>query len=529
MEWLDRFLPHDLALLLAPTWFTFVGLAGLVTLLVMMRTAKRDGVDVGVIASAILWGYFAALVAGILVPMAIDAAEQYVRRGTVRPRWAGMTSFWGYIAGTLAVIGVCKRGGLAPARLGDLAAAPLGIALCFARLGCFVAGCDFGKVTDAAWAMRFPAGSPAWRDHVRSGLVPPERTESLLVHPTQLFEAALGLAIAAVAIALARRPWARAAHGRVFLVAIAMYAVGRFGVEELRGDAGRGFQLGLSSGQVFAVLLLGVIGGAVAVSRRRAGQVVAAVTALVVGLAMPGRSEAQPAPQDPYPQPQPQGPTQPYPPQPYPPQPYPYPPQPYPYPYPYPYPQPPPPPAASKQETGRRMIEVGGLMGWATPINRRQGQVAPLAGPSLSIGATLRTGVGVWVDFDSLGNDDASHGTVLLSGSITTATRSGLELGGRVGIGSTLVNFDEPAFRDVTGPTMRFEAIASYPVSDHWSLSVRPLSFDFLSHDNLGGPIVTWQMRVGVAYRFGPKHGARVKAPAPGPAPAPVPPQGGNP
>ena len=100
VEWLDAFMSRDLALLLAPTWFTMVGLAGLVTLLVMVRMARRAGVDPGVIASAILWGYLAAVIAGIVVPMMIDAAEQYVASGRVRVRWAGMTSFWGYGAGT---------------------------------------------------------------------------------------------------------------------------------------------------------------------------------------------------------------------------------------------------------------------------------------------------------------------------------------------------------------------------------------------------------------------------------------------
>jgi prolipoprotein diacylglyceryltransferase len=139
VSWLETFMSRDLALLLAPTWFTMIGLAGLVTLVILVRVARRHGIDPGVIASAILWGYLAAVVAGIVVPMMIDAAEQYVATGRVTVRWAGMTSFWGYAAGAIAVIVVCRGGGLAPARLADLAAAPLGLSLCVARLGCFIA------------------------------------------------------------------------------------------------------------------------------------------------------------------------------------------------------------------------------------------------------------------------------------------------------------------------------------------------------------------------------------------------------
>ena len=41
VAWLDRFFSHEVSLLIAPTWFTCVGLAGLVMLLVMMRLARK--------------------------------------------------------------------------------------------------------------------------------------------------------------------------------------------------------------------------------------------------------------------------------------------------------------------------------------------------------------------------------------------------------------------------------------------------------------------------------------------------------
>ncbi|MBE7451610.1 MAG: prolipoprotein diacylglyceryl transferase [Kofleriaceae bacterium] len=152
---------------------------------------------------------------------------------------------------------MCRSRQLPAARLGDLAVVPPALALCTARLGCFLAGCDYGKVTDAATALRFPAGSPAWRDHVRAGLVPPERVESLPVHPTQLWRGRPSAClIAAGGLRLARPPrGARPPAAASSSPAAAAYAAGCLRVEELRGDAGRGFQLGLSSGQVFALVL----------------------------------------------------------------------------------------------------------------------------------------------------------------------------------------------------------------------------------------------------------------------------------
>jgi hypothetical protein len=163
------------------------------------------------------------------------------------------------------------------------------------------------------------------------------------------------------------------------------------------------------------------------------------------------------------------------------------------------------------------------LGGLATPINRRHDQVAVLGGLSVSLGLTRR-GLGVWLDFDSFGNTDASHGTALLSGSFDAAVADRLQIGARFGLGATLVNFDDPAFHDVAGTTVRFEATAAYSISDSWAILLRPLSFDLLSAAALGGPILTWQMRIGIGYQAALGHRGAASRPAPSPPPDAPPP-----
>src|SRR5690606_1990081 len=109
VHWLDGFLPWPAATLLAPSWFTCVGLAGLATLLLMIVIGRRHQIDRGAIASMVLWSYVAAVAAGIVVPMFIDAIQQKITTGHVRLRWAGMTSFWGYLAGFAALVFVCRE------------------------------------------------------------------------------------------------------------------------------------------------------------------------------------------------------------------------------------------------------------------------------------------------------------------------------------------------------------------------------------------------------------------------------------
>jgi prolipoprotein diacylglyceryltransferase len=269
VRWLAQYVGAELADTLAPTWFTCIGLAGVVALVMSVALARRRGIDRGFVATAVLSGYVAAVVAGICVPMAIDAIGDVVANGRLRVHWSGMTSFWGYLAGAAAVVATCRRAGVPAARMADLAAVPLGVALVLARTGCFVAGCDYGTVSSLPWAIRFPAGSPAWRDHVRHGLVSASSPTSLPVHPTELYEAMLGLVIVAVAAVAARRP---RRDGVIFLAAATTYADGRLLIETVRGDAERGVHAGVSSGQIFCLLVLAAVGAAVVVGTRRAAR-----------------------------------------------------------------------------------------------------------------------------------------------------------------------------------------------------------------------------------------------------------------
>jgi hypothetical protein len=379
-----------------------------------------------------------------------------------------MTSFWGYLGGAVAVALVCKRERLALARIGDLSVIPLGVALVFARTGCFIAGCDYGKISSVPWAVRFPPGSPAWRDHARSGLIPADRASSLPVHPTELYEALLGLAIVAIAVVFARR---RRKDGDLFVVAAAAYAIGRIVIEALRGDAGRGIHAGLSSGQIFSLLVLLAIAARLVVAKRRV-LTAAAAAALALTVVHVGEAQAQAPPRDP---------------------------------------------------TERPLYSTGVMLGIATPLNRRADQVASLDGASLSIGY-LPGRFGFWLDLDALSNAEASHVTLL--GAVSYARRPirRLMLGVRAGIGRTFVDFRDAAFGDVGGMTYRLDAIVEYAVQRHWALWVRPLTIDVVDASELGGSITTYQARIGIAYRFGSRRNATRPPPvAPGAAPGAVP------
>jgi prolipoprotein diacylglyceryltransferase len=117
--------------------------------------------------------------------------------------------------------------------------------------------------------VRFPPGSLAALDHARRGFVP-HGAWSLPVHPTELYEAAVGL----IAAALAAIPVLRGRRdGRAFATFLATYAVGRFALEFLRGDQDRGQALGLSTAQWVSVAIVAALIAAWARRRTRTGMV----------------------------------------------------------------------------------------------------------------------------------------------------------------------------------------------------------------------------------------------------------------
>jgi phosphatidylglycerol:prolipoprotein diacylglycerol transferase len=114
------------------------------------------------------------------------------------------------------------------------------------RLGCFSAGCCWGKPTTLPWGVRFtPLG------HEITG-VPVD----VDLHPTQLYESAATFLIFLFLFWLHRR---KRFSGQVILLYAVLYAVTRFSIEFLRDDprgdiAGLTTLTGLSTSQIISLI-----------------------------------------------------------------------------------------------------------------------------------------------------------------------------------------------------------------------------------------------------------------------------------
>jgi phosphatidylglycerol---prolipoprotein diacylglyceryl transferase len=112
----------------------------------------------------------------------------------------------------------------------------------FGRLGCFLAGCCYGKQCPRAFGMIYTNPQSSAPLHVS-------------LYPSQLIEAAWLLILA---ILLAKYTKHKKFDGQIFVLYIGLNAIVRFFIEFLRGDQDRGYLLGglLSHSQFFAVFLL---------------------------------------------------------------------------------------------------------------------------------------------------------------------------------------------------------------------------------------------------------------------------------
>lgn len=166
--------------------------------------------------------------------------------------WNGGLVFYGGLVGAVLAFAVwCWVTKNHPLGLMDLISVVLPLGHAFGRLGCFFFGCCWGKVSDSALALSFPAHSPAWSAQVQAGLITPHALRSLPVLPTQLFESAALLVLFAGLYLLYRRTrgWTTAAY-------FCSYGILRFLIEFLRDDERPVWGGGLSSAQNVSLFLI---------------------------------------------------------------------------------------------------------------------------------------------------------------------------------------------------------------------------------------------------------------------------------
>ena len=232
-----------------PTYGFLVSLGVLLGLWISVRNSERLGID-----GDKAWNFGILLVlSGILgskLLYVIIEGMSLQEIFSISTLQAGGVFSGGLLAAFVAAAWYVHRYHMPALGTCDAFAPGLALGHSIGRIGCFAAGCCFGKPTHHFWGVTFT--NPLANSITGTPL-------NIPLEPTQLFESAVELANFIFLMWLLKR---RKFDGQVFGAFMFIYGVARFFLEYLRGDPGRGSVFGgIMTGTQLISIGLVVAGG----------------------------------------------------------------------------------------------------------------------------------------------------------------------------------------------------------------------------------------------------------------------------
>ena len=211
----------------------------LVAVVVAGLRAKRKGLSADTVYSlgivALIFGFIGAKLLFLLVEW-----KFFIENPLRALSGQGFVLYGGIVGGVAAAIIYCRIKKLRFIRYFDLTAPSISLAQGFGRIGCFLAGCCYGRETDSAFGIVF-----------HHSLYAPNGVRLI---PTQLMSSAGNFIIAAILFLYGRKDRKAGRVGAMYLI---LYSVGRFAIEFFRADY-RGSIGILSTSQFISIITLAI-------------------------------------------------------------------------------------------------------------------------------------------------------------------------------------------------------------------------------------------------------------------------------
>lgn len=227
------------------TYGVLLAAAYLLGLQLALVRARARGLDGNRVMDLGIWIIISALIGAKLLLLIVDFDTFRQDPGELLTLMRSGGVFYG---GLIAAVGVAiwylRHHRMHVWGVADAFAPGIALGHVIGRMGCFFAGCCFGRATAVPWAITFRNEYAA--QNVGTPL-------NIPLHPTQLYEAGAELIILGLLLVFERkgRPFA----GRTFWGYMLLYGITRFIIEFYRGDA-RGMVGDLSTSQFVSVILV---------------------------------------------------------------------------------------------------------------------------------------------------------------------------------------------------------------------------------------------------------------------------------
>ncbi|MDD5491671.1 MAG: prolipoprotein diacylglyceryl transferase [bacterium] len=226
------------------TYGLLVALGFLAAIILASTRAQEYGVDRDFVFDLSFWILITALIGARGLEVLTNFSYYRLDPLRVLKIWEGGMSFFGGLAGgVLGGVIYVRHRKLSVWNIGDMVVPYLALGQAIGRIGCFFAGCCYGKVCTASWAVHFenpqalaPTGVP--------------------LHPTQIYESLADFLIFLILVNVAKK---REFPGQVFLLYFVLYPAVRFIIEFYRDD-NPVIWYGFTLYQIFSVTILVTVG-----------------------------------------------------------------------------------------------------------------------------------------------------------------------------------------------------------------------------------------------------------------------------
>ena len=242
-DFLQGFLPATITL---HSYGLMIALGIVCAFYVTLKKSKHLGMDADKLSSLFVWVILAAFIGGKLFFFMEDIGKYMAVPSKIKRAMGGGFVFYGSLIFAIpTIIWWLKKNKIKVRPFLDILAFAGPIVHSFGRIGCFLAGCCHGKVCDSPLGVTFTDSDSL------------AAIKNQPLYPTQLFDITVNVIILITVLSIQKK---KQFEGKLFLIYLMMYGIGRSIVELFRGDESRGFLFGglLSHSQFIAICIIAI-------------------------------------------------------------------------------------------------------------------------------------------------------------------------------------------------------------------------------------------------------------------------------